>query len=100
MGARVPELPDVELFKRRLEATSLRRKIVDVVVSDRRLLSGVTPAGLRRALIGRRFRRARRHGKHLLAAMDDGTWLTLHFGMTGGLEHFKDRLVRGEGRDQ
>lgn len=39
---------------------------------------------------GRQFESTMRHGKYLLARLDDGPWLTLHFGMTGRLKYFKD----------
>ncbi|MFO8011980.1 MAG: DNA-formamidopyrimidine glycosylase family protein [Phycisphaerae bacterium] len=89
----MPELPDVEKFKRYLDATSLGREIAEVSVSDRRLLDGVSPGRLRRTLEGRRFAGTRRHGKWLLVRLEpeakDG-WLALHFGMTGTLFHEKD----------
>jgi formamidopyrimidine-DNA glycosylase len=37
-------------------------------------------------LEGGRLVASRRHGKHLMARIDTGGWLTLHFGMTGGLQ--------------
>lgn len=43
------------------------------------------PAVLRRELPGRRCERLERHGKYLLARLDDGRSLLLHLGMTGQL---------------
>jgi formamidopyrimidine-DNA glycosylase len=34
---------------------------------------------------------ARRHGKHLMAKIDRGGWLTLHFGLTGALQFVPSR---------
>jgi formamidopyrimidine-DNA glycosylase len=89
----MPELPDVEKFKRYLDATSLGREIAEVSVTDRRLLDGVSPGRLSRTLEGRRFAGTRRHGKWLLVRLEpagkDG-WLALHFGMTGTLLHGTD----------
>ncbi|MGB8275838.1 MAG: bifunctional DNA-formamidopyrimidine glycosylase/DNA-(apurinic or apyrimidinic site) lyase [Alphaproteobacteria bacterium] len=85
----MPELPDVERYRRHLKATALGRTIAGVTVRKAKVLE--VPAGrLRRALKGRRMTATRRRGKHLLAKLDDGRWLALHFGMTGRLLHFKD----------
>ena len=85
----MPELPDVERYRRHLAATSLGREIADITVRKAKELD--TPAGnLRQALRGRRLKATRRHGKHLLVELHDGPDLALHFGMTGRLQHFKD----------
>lgn len=84
----MPELPDVEIFRRHLEDTSLGRRIDDVEVLDSRILEGVSPKVFAQRLRGQAFVGTRRHGKHLLVALDGKAWLTLHFGMTGSLRHF------------
>ena len=86
----MPELPDVEMFKRYLDATSLHQRIDDVDVRDAYILKDVTARELARGLKGRRFESSRRHGKHLFVRADGKLWLRLHFGMTGSLEYFKD----------
>jgi len=86
----MPELPDVEAFKRYLEATSLHQCIAHVDVLSADLLKGVSGRELARQLRGRRFESTRRHGKHLFVRTDDDIWLRLHFGMTGSLRYFKD----------
>jgi len=82
----VPELPDVELYKRRLDAGALHRAIEKVTVSDARVLGGLSPRALAKALRGTAMEASLRHGKHLLVRLSDGRWLTLHFGMTGTLQ--------------
>lgn len=84
----MPELPDVEIFKRRLDAHGLKRRIDKVTVSDARILGGLKPATLAKAVEGRSFTATRRHGKHLLARLDRDGWVTFHFGMTGDLVPF------------
>jgi len=81
----MPELPDVELYKRRLDAHALQRKIDDVTVSDARILGDLKEAQFRQRLQGNRLERSRRRGKHLLVQLARDGWLTLHFGMTGDL---------------
>lgn len=84
----MPELPDVELYKRHFEATCRGRTIRTVAVNDARILSAVSAAELGRRLAGVRIGKARRHGKHLFVAAGRETWLAIHFGMNGALEHF------------
>ncbi|MGB8633076.1 MAG: DNA-formamidopyrimidine glycosylase family protein, partial [Xanthobacteraceae bacterium] len=86
----MPELPDVETFKRVLEKNGLRKTIGNVVVSDRRILGKLAAATFIGRLQGTKLVAARRHGKHLLASIDRDGWLALHFGMTGAL-HFVAR---------
>ena len=86
----MPELPDVELFKRYLDATSLHQRIHDVDVRKSHILKDVTARELTRRLKGCRFETSRRHGKHLFVRADGKIWLRLHFGMTGSLDYFKD----------
>jgi formamidopyrimidine-DNA glycosylase len=86
----MPELPDVELFKRHLDATCLGRTVRHVTVGDTRILSGVSANELARRLDGARLAASRRHGKHLLVGLQPAGWLTLHFGMNGSLRHFAE----------
>src|SRR5437667_4525017 len=85
----MPELPEVETFKRYFDATSLHQRIADVDVLSAYLLKSVSARELGRRLKGRRFESTRRHGKHLFARTDGNIWLRLHFGMTGSLRYFK-----------
>jgi formamidopyrimidine-DNA glycosylase len=86
----MPELPDVEVFKRYIDSTSLHQKIESVEVRDRRILGGVSARKLQSTLKGRTFESTRRHGKNLFVGLDGGGWLLMHFGMTGGLTYFRD----------
>jgi formamidopyrimidine-DNA glycosylase len=96
----VPELPDVEGFRRVFATHAAGKRIRGVHRVDRSMLRNVGAARLARALEGRQFTSPRRHGK-LLICPTDGPTLILHFGMTGGLiwsgeeprRHRHDRLV-------
>jgi formamidopyrimidine-DNA glycosylase len=83
----MPELPDVEAFRRYLGTTSLRREVTRLRVQDPTALQDVTRQRLARALKGKRLVETRRHGKHLFVATSGADWLVLHFGMTGRLEY-------------
>ncbi|OPL19618.1 MAG: hypothetical protein AVO35_09900 [Candidatus Aegiribacteria sp. MLS_C] len=86
----MPELPDVETFRRYLAYTSLHKKIVKVHLPGKELIYGITATTLRRHLLGRVLNRTERHGKHMFAGTDAGEWLLLHFGMTGFLKYYRD----------
>jgi formamidopyrimidine-DNA glycosylase len=86
----MPELPDVEVFRRYVNSTSLHQRIESVEVKSEKILGGVSARTLQSTLKGRTFESTRRHGKNLFVALDGGGWLLMHFGMTGGLEYFKD----------
>jgi formamidopyrimidine-DNA glycosylase len=86
----VPELPDLEIFKRYVDSTSLHQDIEKIEVRNGKILGGVSACGLKRGLEGRKFESTRRHGKHLFVKLDEGGWLLLHFGMTGGLKYYRD----------
>jgi formamidopyrimidine-DNA glycosylase len=96
----MPELPEVEHFRRFLARHARGQRIRRLEILDRGVLRNVTPARLRRSLIGRRFLAPRRSGKWLLARTD-GPIVLLHFGMTGELvwavgdqgRHPHDRVV-------
>ncbi len=90
----MPELPDVEWFKRVLARHGLGKPIERVVVGDARILGKLSARTFAARLQGARLVAARRHGKHLMAKIDRGGWLTLHFGLTGGLQ-----FVRASGEE-
>ncbi|MGH3388580.1 MAG: Fpg/Nei family DNA glycosylase [Actinomadura sp.] len=86
----MPELPDVEGFRRVL-AEHTGAPIRAVRVYDPGVLRGVSARRLGDTLRGRRFEDPRRHGKWLIAPVG-GPVLILHFGMTGSLSwHDPDR---------
>ncbi|NIR58589.1 MAG: Fpg/Nei family DNA glycosylase [Gammaproteobacteria bacterium] len=85
----MPELPDVETFRRYLDATSLHQRIRRAVVEAPELVHGVSARRLRRILAGQALASSERHGKYLFGALESDGWLVLHFGMTGGLAYSK-----------
>jgi formamidopyrimidine-DNA glycosylase len=82
----VPELPEVEIYRRYFARHALGQPVASVQVTDRRILHRATVPALRKALVGSSFHHTRRHGKHFFAQADTG-WLYLHFGMTGDLHY-------------
>ncbi|OBK76838.1 Fpg/Nei family DNA glycosylase [Mycobacterium sp. 1165178.9] len=78
----MPELPDVEGFRRELAKTLPRRRIQHVDVRDPGILRNASATALARRLVGHRFEAPRRHGKWLILPTD-GPTLLIHSGMTG-----------------
>ena len=90
----MPELPEVEVTRRRIAPHLVGRKVeaVRTVPSDYFFLT--PPRELQRRLKGRRFDALVRHGKYLIASLDDGARLLMHLGMTGQLFTASARSVR------
>jgi formamidopyrimidine-DNA glycosylase len=63
----MPELPDVEFFKRDMDATSLHQTIRSVEVRNGKILGDVSAHTLQSTLKGQTFRITPRHGKNLFA---------------------------------
>ncbi len=87
----MPELPDVEVFRRYFNSTSLHQKITKVEIHSTKILDDVSRRTVQRRLKGQQFEETRRRGKHLFVRMDNDYWLTLHFGMTGFLKYYKEK---------
>lgn len=86
----MPELPEVEVMRRYLEAAALEQEIRAVRFYDE--LDKIyhnSREELREALEGARFTATERTGKFLFVKTSRGPWLHLHFGMSGTLELFR-----------
>ncbi len=97
----MPELPDVEYYKKYFQRHALHKKITDVAASgERSLLKKTSYNQLQKVLIGHQFSQADRRGKYLIASIS-GTdkKLIIHFGMTGTL-HYTARDNPRENEDQ
>jgi len=96
----MPELPEVEIFRRFMERHALRQNITAVQVLHPKGLRSVSEADFQNALVGNRFVETQRRGKYLLARLEPANtapqrtktkrkaslqtnWVVFHFGMTG-----------------
>lgn len=84
----MPELPDVEVYRRELQSKALNQRIAAVDVKSPRILGRFPAKRFIEGLRGRRLTGTQRHGKRLYATLDGGGVLALHFGMTGALRYF------------
>jgi len=85
----MPELPDVEIFKRYIDSTALHKKITDLTVKDEYVLKNISSDSLKSSLKGQVFENTLRHGKYLFLKLGNCHTLLLHFGMTGFPKYFK-----------
>lgn len=79
----MPELPEVEIARRRLAAWTRDQVIVRARVPKSRVLGGQSPKQVRAFLEGRIAIEVERKGKSMLVRLSDGGALHLHLGMTG-----------------
>lgn len=87
----MPELPDVETFRRYINSTALHKKIKQVDIRNTKILKGISQKKLKETLTRSSFVQTRRHGKYLFIQTDESGWLVLHFGMTGEIKYFKNQ---------
>jgi formamidopyrimidine-DNA glycosylase len=81
----MPELPEVEVTRRRIEPLLVGRRIEVLHTSQDSYFFITPPARLRRGLQGRTLGALERRGKYLIGTTDAGSRLVLHLGMTGQL---------------
>ena len=85
----MPELPEVETYRRFLDEILVGQTIVALEVKDAHVLA-TDEVTLRNALSGRRVTATRRLGKNCFLELDSGQVLALHFGMTGDVGAYRN----------
>jgi formamidopyrimidine-DNA glycosylase len=83
----VPELPEVETVRRRLEPALLGRRFDRVEILDPRLTRPLDPLEVGAELTGERVRAVDRRGKYVVVRFESGRALLIHLRMTGSLLH-------------
>ncbi len=95
----MPELPEVEIFRRFIDCHTLNERIQAVTVRHPKGLRDLSPGALERLCVQHRFTETLRRGKYLLAKLEPANalskstptvqapWLLFHFGMTGCLSY-------------
>lgn len=84
----MPELPEVEAVRRKLE-----RDVAGAIIAAAHLVRRPNPTVAAR-LRGRRIERVARRGKNLLLELSGGAVLRVHLGMTGNLYAIAEALRR------
>jgi len=83
----MPELPEVETVRRRLEPVLTGRRLDRVEISDPRLVRPYEPDEVAAELQGERVASVERRGKYLIVRFETDRVLLIHLRMTGSLRH-------------
>lgn len=82
----MPELPDVEIFRRLVHDRCRGRRIRAITISDADVLQGISAEALARRIKGEQLVASRRYGKYLFILLNRVGALAMHFGTNGSLE--------------
>jgi formamidopyrimidine-DNA glycosylase len=105
----MPELPEVETIVRDLREQIPGATVARVSVQHPDILVADSVAKFQRALRGRKMSSVDRRAKNIVIALDDGSTLVIHLGMTGrvivtdapeqtGMRHIAARIDFADGR--
>jgi formamidopyrimidine-DNA glycosylase len=83
----MPELPEVETIRARLEPGLTGRTFERVLITDPRLTRPEPPEAVAAELEGERVRAVGRRGKYLIVEFESGRHLLIHLRMTGNVQH-------------
>ena len=86
----MPELPEVETVRTRLEPVLVGRLLARVDIRDPRLTRPFEPQAVAKELEGERVASVERRGKYLVVRFEGGRALLVHLRMTGGFLHGRD----------
>lgn len=89
----MPELPEVETSRRRVEKSLKGKRLVEVLPDedDRIVFDRDDPADFRKAIEGAKVRGSGRKGKYFWLELDRRPWPVFHLGMSGNVEIRKGR---------
>lgn len=88
----MPELPEVETVRRRLEPVLTGRRFDHVEIADARLVRPYEPSAVAAELEGERVASVERRGKYLIVRFESDRVLLVHLRMTGSLRHSTNGL--------
>src|SRR2546422_7290385 len=83
----MPELPEVETIRQKLEPRLVGRRLERVEIHDPRLVRPFEPHAIAAELQGERVAALQRRGKYLIVRFESGRALLIHLRMTGSLRH-------------
>jgi len=85
----MPELPDVETYRKKLQKKALRHTINDIKINKSKVVK-ISKKEIK-SLTGHRFTDTSRKGKLCFLKSGNNKWLVLHFGMTGDVKAYKKK---------
>src|SRR5271166_5661669 len=82
----MPELAEVEFFRKRWHQAAAGRRITAVQLHPAaKIFRSTNPGAIRRALTGAKWISSETRAKQMLFRFSGGTWLGIHLGMSGEL---------------
>lgn len=85
----MPELPEVERFRKYVAGTALDQRIIKVHINDNKVVKDVDDEFIQR-LEGNTIIGTDRVGKYLFLLLEKGGSLMMHFGMTGSPHYYRE----------
>lgn len=85
----MPELPDVEIFKKEAEK-ALNAKVNSIEIYDKQFVN-TSESSITKNIKGKILEKATRQGKNLFLNMGDKSGISMHFGMTGYLQYIAQK---------
>lgn len=80
----MPELPEVETYRRQIDKAVRNKTVTDVhVTPDKIVFAGKSPAAIKKAFLGASVKKCMRKGKYIWFEMSSHPWPVFHLGMTG-----------------
>jgi formamidopyrimidine-DNA glycosylase len=90
----MPELPEVETYRRYLEGTIFHQTITDFEIDDPKKLLLIPLDEFVSGIKNRQIVGSKRVGKNLFLRLDNDEWLYMHFGMSGDVHYYRDDTDR------
>jgi formamidopyrimidine-DNA glycosylase len=87
----MPELPEVEQFKKYIDSTSINKKIINAEITNEKILTNISKNEIEKKLIDSQIIETSRIGKYLFLLLEPRAYLIFHFGMTGNIKYFKNK---------
>jgi formamidopyrimidine-DNA glycosylase len=92
----VPELPEVETVRTKLEPALVGRAFEAVEIYDARLTRPFDPVEVAAELAGERVHSVERRGKYLVVRFESGLVLLVHLRMTGSFVYFRGDVAAAD----
>ena len=86
----MPELPEVEMYKRYIDKYALHQKIKSAIVKNTKILQGSNKKQIESIITDDCITKTKRIGKYLFLYLSKNKFLVFHFGMTGKVHYFKN----------
>jgi formamidopyrimidine-DNA glycosylase len=90
LNEKMPELPEVETFRRFFDSKILGKQIKKVIVTDEKILENLTEKELKTIVEGHKFLKTDRWGKFMFAKLSNEKIIIFHFGMTGDFNFIEE----------